>query len=70
MRFHGTMGVDFGSIRVDGSGLSCDLKRTKVAVVKVFIGADVHLTHPTWFGVIGLCGTKHMVMISSILQRT
>ena len=29
MRYHDTLGVDFGSIKLDESGLVCTLKRTK-----------------------------------------
>ena len=55
LRFHDTLGVDFGSIRMDEYGLSCSLKRTKttgpgkkVTIVKVFVGFGAHLLEDAW----------------------
>ena len=55
MRYHDTMGVDFGSVRIDDYGLVCDLKRTKttgpgkkVTVVKVFISHYAYVVEKGW----------------------
>eukprot|EP00435_Cladocopium_sp_Y103_P027089 s207_g6.t1 len=55
MRFHDTLGVDFGSIKLDEFGMSCTLKRTKttgpgkkVSLVKVFVGFDAWLIEKDW----------------------
>eukprot|EP00435_Cladocopium_sp_Y103_P012665 s652_g3.t1 len=55
MRFHDTLGIDFGSIHVDEYGLQCTLKRAKttgpgkkVSLVKVFVGFDAWLAERNW----------------------